>query len=218
MTNRKGAVQTNPYLVSKLLHMRTRKDAMSDLGAKTEKEASAIARRYITHATKDAIIMAIQVVESCKLKSYSSVRIPDGIIPQPYAGIPESFLKAKITVAELAEWIEIIKRNTYAGGTKYQPLPSHDEAWQAFSRLNTELYFDRQTALQFLNCRPIDFSPEEIREAVTLYWDMTPISLRRQAYKLLPDEIKASISSRYQGNPEGAMNATRDFYLTPQAS
>ncbi|MCE1274683.1 MAG: hypothetical protein LWW75_09210, partial [Chlorobiales bacterium] len=200
-----------PDLVAKLIANRQRHDAVIALNAKTEQQAKPTAKRYVTPASQKQIIEAMQSIERTKLKTYASVKAA-GIDGDPYAGIPDSLEMAKISVAELDAWTREIRRTTFASGNKFQPLPTHDEAWQVFSRVFTELHPDKQTARTLLYTSAPELTDDDIRDASKLYWDLMSHPLRQRAWRLMPDDDKASIKTRYQNDPDGAMQATADYY------
>jgi len=205
---------TRPDLVAKLISHRQRHEAITALGAKTEQQAKPIAKRFVTPASAQQIIEAMQAIERTKLKTYASVKA-SGIDGDPYAGIPDSLQMSKISVAELEEWKTVIRRTTYASGNKFQPLPTHDEAWQAFSKVFTDLHPDKQTARTLLYTSVPDLTDDDIRDAARLYWDLMSHPLRQRAWRLIPDDEQQAIRRRYTNDPDGAMQATADYYTAP---
>lgn len=204
-----------PDLVARLIAAQHRYDALVALGAKTEQQARTVATRYLTHASIEEITSALQHVERTKLKTYASVKA-SGIDGDPYAGILDTLHSAKITIADLDAWTTAIRRTTFASGNKFQPLPTHDEAWQTYSKIFTEQHPTKQTARMLLSTNPPDFSAADIRDAARLHWDLMPRQLRQRAWRLLPDDEQTAIRRRYPNNPDGAMQATADYYATPQ--
>lgn len=208
---------TRPDLVARLIAAQQRHDAVIALGAKTEQQAKPIAKRYVTHASIDEITAALQSVERTKLKTYASVKA-SGIDSDPYAGIPDVLHSAKITLAELDAWTTAIRRTTFASGNKFQPLPTHDEAWQAFSRVFSELHPDKQIARTILYTSAPELSDSDNHDAARLYWDLMPRPLRQRAWRLLPDDEQKAIRRRYANDPDGAMQATADWYATSKCT
>jgi hypothetical protein len=202
---------TRPDLVARLVLLTNRQDAITALGAKTEREAKPIAGNHLTPATRADIIAALQKIERSKLKTYASVKVP-GIDPDPYAGIPDTLLQSKISRVELLHWTDHIKRTTYASGNKYQPLPTHDEAWQAYSRIAADLYLDRQLARQIYYTAPPALTDADIIAAAAGYWYLMPHHLKQRAWRLIPEDERLAIRLRHPNDPAAAMQATRDYF------
>jgi hypothetical protein len=206
-------------LVVRLAAVNQRENTILQLGAKTEQDALSIAKRHLRHASTDDITAALQAVERCKLKTYASVKAPVGISPEPYAGIVQTLSRAKITLTELDAWIDTIKRTTFANGNKYQPLPSHDEAWQTFSAVSTELRLDKQLAHQIINQSAPKITDQDIINACKWdLWDHLPHQCKQQAWRIIPENDRAAIKLRYPNNPSAAMQATKDYHSTKRAA
>ena len=110
--------------------------AVETLCKKNEREALLEASRHLTKATTAEIQEAIQEIERIKGKKYPGA--------PPYAGIPDTLKQGGITQAELSVWLDACKKTTYCSGNKYQPLPTHDEAWQTYSKTHAEINLKRQ--------------------------------------------------------------------------
>ncbi|TLU53294.1 MAG: hypothetical protein FDX02_08490 [Chlorobium sp.] len=102
--------------------------AVETIGKKNEKEALTESARYLTKASSTEITEALRELESIKGKKYTG--------EPPFAGIVETLQQGGITKAELPEWLSHCKKTTFCSGHRYQPLPSHDEAWQAYSKVH----------------------------------------------------------------------------------
>jgi hypothetical protein len=181
-----------------------RQDAIAALCRKTEKDALVEARRHMTKATKHEIIEAISMLETIKGKKYAC--------QIAYAGIDETLFQGSITQAELSEWLETCKRTTFCNGTRFQPLPSHDEAWQVYSKVHSAMVPKVFSAQTLLYKPPVKFLDREIIEAARRgFWPDMSIVLRRRLFLLLPPGIKQEIKNT-QPNPDYAMLATKDYY------
>jgi hypothetical protein len=212
-----STIATRPDLVAKLIVHRQRFEAIASLSAKTEAHALNIARRYTTCAGIDDITAALQTIERTKLKTYASVKSA-GIDGEPYAGILDLLHSAKISIAELDAWVIAIKRTTFASGNKFQPLPTHDEAWQTFSRVFNELHTAKLTARTLLSTIPPKLSDEDIRTAARFYWELMALPLRQQAWLLIPEDEQLAIRIRHPNNPDGAMQSTANYYNKPKTT
>lgn len=183
-----------------------RQDAIAQLGRKTEKDAAIEARRHITKATKPEIVRALGHLETIKGKKYAC--------QIPYAGIDDTLYQGSITPAELDEWLDACKRATFCNGTRYQPLPSHDEAWQVYSKVHTAMVPKVFAAQTVLYKQPVKFLDREIIDAARRgLWNDMSLSVQKRLYLLLPvcerDRIRTEKLS-----PDAAKQATRDYYET----
>jgi hypothetical protein len=208
-----STIATRPDLVAKLIVHRQRFEAVTTLRAKSEAHALDIARRYTTCAGLDDITAALQTIERTKLKTYASVK-SSGIDGEPYAGIIDLLHSAKISIAELDAWVIAIKRTTFASGNKFQPLPTHDEAWQTFSRVFNELRTTKQTAKTMLCTIPPKLSDDDILTAARFYWELMALPLRQRAWLLIPEDEQLAIRIRHTNDPDGAMQATATYYTS----
>jgi hypothetical protein len=193
------------------LNLHTMHEAdIRDLGCTTEKEAYDAATLHLTTASAAEIVAAIQSIERTKLKTYDSVKVA-GITQPPYAGITDSL--SGITKAALSAFVDACKRTTFASGNKYQPLPTHDEAWQIYATIFQTRRIDQQISQRIRRPNLPVITDEEVQQAARWgFWDRMSTALRRRAYKLLPTDKQATIARQYKGNPTGAMDATRDYY------
>ncbi len=197
-------------LLGKLKAASLRQDDIETLGCTTEPTALAQAALHLTHATAGEIIAAMQEIERVKLKSYASVKVA-GIDPPAYAGIPDS-LKG-ISKADLRAFVDRCRKTTFASGNKYQPLPTHDEAWQIYASVFQDSHIIRQQASHLRSSAKTAFSDDEVISAATWgFWSDMTLELRRRAYRLLPADVKCSIAREYKGDPDGAMDAVREYY------
>ncbi|NTV01480.1 MAG: hypothetical protein HGB04_01655 [Chlorobiaceae bacterium] len=197
-------------LLGKLKAAGLRQDDVETLGCTTEPTALVQAALHLTHATAGEIIAAMQEIERVKLKTYASVKVA-GIDPPPYAGIPDS-LKG-ISKADLRSFVDRCRKTTFASGNKYQPLPTHDEAWQAYVGVFQGSHITRQHASHLKSGANPSFSDEEVINAATWgFWRDMTLALRRRAYRLLPQQVRNAITRQYKGDPEGAMEAVREYY------
>lgn len=203
-------------LLSKLKLAQARIDDIITLGCKTEKEALDKASRHLRTAKSSEIIAAVKEVESSKLKTYASVKVP-GVDPPLYAGIPDTL--NGITVADLQVWTDQCKKTTFSSGNKFQPLPTHDEAWQVYVGIFQESHILKHHANHLRTCSVPRFTDEEVKAAARWgFWHSMTLDLRQRAFKLLPADIKLSIKSQYIGDPEGAQEAVREYYDELQPS
>ena len=197
-------------LIGKLKLHQQHQDDIIAIGGKTERDAKDLALHHLTRATTDDIIAAMHEIERIKLKTYASVKVP-GVNPPPYAGIPDSI--NGITKADLRSFIDACKRTTFASGNKYQPLPTHDEAWQIYRQIFGDSHHLRQRANALRSRTLPKVSDDDVQNAAHWgFWSEMTLDLRRRAYKLLPDNIKHAIARDHKGNPDGAMDATREWY------
>jgi|GEM_PF-1672918 len=197
-------------LLGKLKAAGVRQDDVAALGCKTEPEALRQAAQHLTPATTGEIIDALHEIERIKLKTYQSVKVA-GIEPPPYAGIPDS-LKG-ISKADLRTVVDKCRKTTFASGNKYQPLPTHDESWQIYAAVFQESHIIRQRAKHLKTGAIPTFNDDEIRNAATWgFWHDMTLDLRRRAFQLLPDDVQNSIANRCKGNPDSAMQATKEHY------
>lgn len=197
-------------LIGKLKSASQRIDDINSLGCKTEREAITEARKHLYPATENEIVYAIKNLESCKLKTYDSIKV-SGINQTPYAGIPDT-LKG-ISKADLATWLDKCKKTTFSSGNKYQPLPTHDEAWQIYVGIFQESHFLKHHANRLNTHKAQSFTDEEVIKAATWgFWHSMPLDLRQRSYKLLPPDIKAAIVKQHKGDPDAAQEAVREYY------
>lgn len=208
--------KTCDKLMTQLKIEQQKESCISALGGETLNEVTSNANALIRKASRNMIIAAIQKYEGIKGKAYAAITI-SGVQPPAYAGIPETLLSTTATVEEVAVWYDQIIKTSFANGTKYQPLPSHDEAWQTFSRVRTELTHKRFAADQWLyTLRDI---PEMSNEEVILaarwgFWGDLTLDLKRKLFKLLPPANRIAIQSANLGTTR-AMQAVQDFYNNP---
>ncbi len=179
--------------------------AIETLGKKNEREALIESSRYLTKATTAEIQDALQEIERIKGKKYPA--------EPPYAGIIDTLKQGSITQAELTVWLDDVKKTTYCSGNKYQPLPTHDEAWQTYSKTHAEINLKRQAAETLIFCtRPVTILDEELIQAANWgFWDDMSANLRRRLFLLLPPKQQQSIRDR-ELLPEQAMQETRAHY------
>ncbi|MEI6652562.1 MAG: hypothetical protein WCL42_08300 [Chlorobiaceae bacterium] len=179
--------------------------AVETLGKKNEKEALLEASKYLTKARHSEIVEALQEIESIKGKKY--------VGNPPFAGIVDSLLQGGITCAELPVWVATCKKTTFASGHRYQPLPSHDEAWQTYSKVHTELYPKRRAAesVKYRTTTVALLDNEVIHAAEWGFWSDMSNNLKRRLFLLLPQEKQRSIRNRLLP-PEQAMQETRAHY------
>lgn len=191
-------------IILKITAEACRYSAIETLGKVNEKEALQAALQHLTTATLTEIERAIQEVETIKGKKYLG--------EQPYAGIADTLHQGGITKAELNEWLTAVKRTTFNSGHRYQPLPSHDEAWQTYCKVHSELHHKKQAAETIRYRPPITISNDELIQAATWgFWDELSANLRRRLYLLLPAEKKQAIKNSSM-SPQQAMYATRCHY------
>jgi hypothetical protein len=179
--------------------------AVETLGKKNEREALQEASRHLTKATTADITEALKEIERIKGKKYT--------VTPPYAGIIDTLKQGGITQAELPVWLDACKKTTYCSGNKYQPLPTHDEAWQTYSKTHAEINLKRQAAetLKFRTTTITILDEELIQAAEWGFWDDMSANLRRRLFLLLPPKKQQSIRNR-ELPPEQAMQETRAHY------
>lgn len=189
---------------------------ITTLGGDSLHEVTSNANALLNKASRETIISALQKIEGIKGKVYAAVSIV-GATPPAYAGIPESLLSSYATIEEVAVWYDQVIKTSFANGTKYQPLPSHDEAWQTFARVRTELTgkrFDAERWLYTLRDKP-DMSNDEIILAARWgFWGDLTITIKRRLFNLLPSATRLAIRSANLGTTR-AMQAVEDFYNNP---
>ncbi len=179
--------------------------AIETLGRKNEKEALLEARKYLHKATHADIVEALHEVESIKGKKY--------VGDPPFAGIDATLLQDGITNAELPAWVSACKKTTFASGNRFQPLPSHDEAWHTFCKVHAEL-FPKRLAAESVKYRTSSITlldQEVIQAAEWGFWSDMSTNLKRRLFILLPQEQQRSIRNRLLP-PEQAMQETRAHY------
>lgn len=179
--------------------------AQETLCKKNEREALLEATRHLSKATTAEIQEALQEIERIKGKKYTS--------EPPYAGIIDTLKQGSITQAELPVWLDAVKKTTYCSGNKYQPLPTHDEAWQTYSKIHAEINLKRQAAetLKFRTTTVTILNEELIQAATWGFWDDMSANLRRRLFLLLPPKKQQSIRNR-ELPPDQAMQETRAHY------
>jgi len=178
-------------------------DAITTLGHKTEKDAQQAAKRWLTAATRHDIILAIEELQTVKGKLYPKT--------PPYARIDDTLHQTRITQAELAIWLQECLRTTFASGNRYQPLPTHDEAWTVYSRIHTETAGKRFAAESLKYRIPqVKITDKELIDAAQqgFYPDM-PRSLHRRLFQLLPSGERARIRQLPETE---AISETRKWY------
>lgn len=196
------------HLVYLLQQEQGRHDCRKQLGGATDAETTINARAMINPVQLNHINQWIRNIEAIKGKPYAKVGlVPDG-------GITATLHTARATAEELALWYDIISKTTYANGTRYQPLPSHDEAWQAFHRARTELAGKRNAAERWIYTfkKTIPMSIDQLIDAARNgLWEELPIESRRQLYKALPRKQKERITAARYGAIQ-AEQETRKHY------
>ena len=182
-----------------------RHQAVETLGKKNEREALLESSRHLTKATAAEIQAALQEIEHIKGKKYPG--------ELPYAGIPDTLKQGSITQAEVPVWLDAVKKTTYCSGNKYQPLPTHDEAWQTYSKIHAEINLRRQAAetLKFRTTTVLILDEELIQAANWGFWDDMSANLRRRLFLLLPPKKQQSIRDR-DLTPKQAMQETRAHF------
>ncbi len=205
LRNRSAQQAQMTALMHKIKAEQFRYIAVETLGKKTEKDTLLEASRHLTKATSSEILAALQEVESIKGKKYTG--------DPPYAGIALTLQQGGITKAELPDWITHCKRTTFASGNRYQPLPSHDEAWQAYSAVHTAITSKRLAAEQLKFRIPaVQLLDTEIRQAAEWgFWDDMSQNLKRRAFLLLPVNKQRAIREQ-DLTPEEAMQQTRAHF------
>jgi hypothetical protein len=205
-------------LLRKLKTEQQKEECYQLIGGEHPHEVTNNANALINKATQAEIIATLQKVESIKGKSYSTIRI-EGTQPIPYAGIPATFLAATATKEELAIWYDQIIKNSYSNGTKYQPLPSHDEAWQTLFRVRTEQTARRYAATQWLctlSATPSMSDDEIIQAAHWGFWGDCTITIKRRLFLLMPDADQRRIRTQNLGTTR-SLQAVHDYY-NPQTT
>lgn len=166
-------------LMLKIREENVRHDAATALGHRSENEAKSSVTRFTTPATESEIIAAIEELQHVKGKTYPK---------EPrFARIHETLLQARITRAALDIWLRECLRTTFCSGNKYQPLPTHDEAWGIYSKVYTDTTPQRYAA-ETLRCTgPVKITDAElVRAAEWGFWADMPLSLHRRLYQLMP--------------------------------
>jgi hypothetical protein len=180
-------------------------ESIETLGRKTEKDALQEASRHLTKAPKADILTALQELEGIKGKKYSG--------SVAYAGIDETLHQGGITRAELPEWLSACKKATFCSGHRYQPLPSHDEAWHTYSKVHGEMQGKRWAAeiLKYRTTPVTILDAEAVQAAEWGFWDDMSINLKRRLFMLLPVKKRESIMEQYP-LPQQRMQQTRIHY------
>jgi len=188
----------------KLQEESIRWEAVTALGCRRENEAADAIRQQLTPATLEEIIRSLQEIERIKGKAYPKT--------PAYANIHDTLHQARISRALLAVWQRETLRTTYCSGNRYQPLPTHDEAWQTYSRVHTDTLPQRYAAetLRY-RTKPVKITNGELVQAAEWgFWDDMPLSLQRRLYQMLPagkrQEIYATCTA------DEAMQQTRKHY------
>lgn len=167
-----------------------RHDAAVTLGYRSEAEARDAVSRHLTPASERDIVAAIEELQHIKGKTYPK---------EPrYARIHETLTQARITKAALDRWLQECLRTTFASGNRYQPLPTHDEAWLTYSRVHNEMLPMRYAAetLRF-RTQPVRITDAELRQAAEWgFWDDMPTPLHRRLYLMMPAAKRKDIFSR----------------------
>lgn len=209
--------QTCAHLMRSLTIEHQREQCINTLGGYTPNEVTANANALINKAAPADIINTIKKIEGIKGKSYDNIRA-SGAIPVPYAGIPETLQRAIATQEEIAVWYDQIIKTSFANGTKYQPLPSHDEAWQTFFRARSELTAKRYAAEQWIYTllgTPVMTDADITLAARWGFWQDCPITVRRRLFYLLPKEVRICIVTKELGATQ-RMQAVEDYYNNPE--
>ncbi|NTV98645.1 MAG: hypothetical protein HGA70_05735 [Chlorobiaceae bacterium] len=184
-------------------------ECIDALGGETDKEITANARALVNVASYDDIVSWIRKIESIKGKSYDQV---NKMVPN--CGIPGTFLGAKVSPEELVIWYDQVIKTTFANGTRYQPLPSHDEAWKTLSTVRNLLVCKKRHAELWLYTYKdmVPMAPEKLMQAAELgLWDDLPIRAKRTLFRLLPQKEKTRIKKENRGTT-CAMQETRNYY------
>ena len=198
-----------PGILAKINSETQRYDAICTLGHKTEKDALQAATHWLTQATMAEIIAAIEDIQTVKGKRYQKE-------PQ-YARINDTLHQSRITKGELARWHQECLKTTFSSGNRYQPLPTHDEAWQIYSRIHTETSAER-FASESLKYRipPVKITNEELESAARAgFFSDMPRSLQRRLFLLLPTEKRQHITETTR-TPGEALEETKTWYETKQ--
>ena len=192
-------------LILKLKAEDRRYQAVQTLGKKNEREALLEATRHLTKATETELEEALKDIERIKGKKYNT--------QPPYVGIIDTLKQGSITQAEVPHWLDAVKKTTYCSGNRYQPLPTHDEAWQTYSKTHAEINPKRQAAetIKF-RTTPIPILDTELIQAAQWgFWDDMSANLRRRLFLLLPPDKQQSIRDR-DLTPQQAIQETRAHY------
>ncbi len=202
--------------MSQLKIEQQKEQCRATLGGETLHEVTSNANALLNKASRETIITAIQKIEGIKGKVYAAITIV-GANPPAFAGIPDTLLSATATIEEVAVWYDQVIKTSFANGTKYQPLPSHDEAWQTFYRVRTELTAKRFAAEQWLYT--LRDKPEMSNDEITLaarwgFWGDLTITIKRRLFNLLPSATRLAIRSANLGTTR-AMQSVEDFYNNP---
>lgn len=190
-------------LMLKLREEYVRFDAATTLGHRSESEAKSSVTRFTTPATEADVVAAIEEMQHIKGKIYPK---------EPrFARIHETLLQSRITKAALDIWLRECLRTTFCSGNKYQPLPTHDEAWGIYSKVFADTTPQRYAAETLRSTRPVKITDAEVRQAAEWgFWDDMPTSLHRRLYTMMPAGKRADIYSRC--TPEEAMHETRKHW------
>ena len=208
--------KTCAHLMRSLTIEHQREQCAQTLSGQTTPEVTENANALLSNATLTDIINTLKKVEGIKCKSYSKIAI-SGAEPVPYAGIPGTLNQAIATKEEIAIWFDQIIKTSYANGTKYQPLPSHDEAWQTFFRVRSELTAKRYAAEQWiytLSNIPVMTDEDIILAARWGFWQDCPITVKRRLFYLLPRQTRMSIVTQQLGATQ-RMQVVKAYYNNP---
>jgi hypothetical protein len=196
------------HLILQLQTEQQRHDCLRQLGGTTAAETITNARALIQPARIDEINRWISKIETIKGKLYTKVST------LPTGDIGPTLHTARATSEELAAWYDLCSKTTFANGTRYQPLPSLDEAWQLFHRIRSELTGKRHAAEQWIcthkNAAPMSLN-QLIEAAQNGLWEEIPIEGRRQLFKALPRKQKDRIRTSGYGALQ-AEQETRKHY------
>jgi len=203
-------------LVKQLSVEEQRESCIADIGGITDAEIAKNAQALLNKAPDDMVIAALRKIEGMKGKCYAAV-VVSGVKPPAFVGIPETLLSQGATVEEVAVWYDQIIKNSFANGTKFQPLPSHDEAWQTFYRVRTELTHKQRAAekwLYTLSKVPLMNDADIVFAAQNGFWCDLTLTIKRRLFKLLPALTRLAISSANLSTTQ-AMQAVQDCYYKP---
>ncbi len=184
-------------------------ECIDALGGETDKEITANARALVNVASYDDIVSWIRKIESIKGKLYEQVNRS-----VPNCGIPGTFLGSKVSPEELVIWYDQVIKTSFANGTRYQPLPSHDEAWKVLYTVRDSLVSKKRYAEMWLYSYKdmVPMAPEKLIQAAELgLWDELPLRSKRTLFQLLPQKEKTRIRKENRGTT-WAMQETRNHY------
>lgn len=209
-------------VIARIFVLRQHEDRVQQLcygkpqAADRDAQAHAEARRLTTKAGASDIQTAIATIEHAYGKYYSDIVHKKGLSINPADEIAEMLSTAKVTIAELAEWVTAVKNTSYplGTGTNVQPLPNRPEAYSTLSIILAALKPDRATASMHLAVKPVPLSRDEIIEAISLdYWDDLPHAAKIDAWRMIPAGDQQAIKLRCGQDKESIKAATRDWHL-----